>query len=141
MLKLAYIYAVINHLPSTPMQTSASESQTSAPLAFSMTPSAEARIAYLLSDEPQGTWFWVRVDGGGCSGFQYLFDMNATAPAPEDFTISRAGAKLAVDEVSLPLLSGSTLDYVEDLASAGFEIKNPNATAKCGCGNSFSVSF
>lgn len=105
---------------------------------FSVTPAALKRIAFLLSDEPEGARFWVSVLGGGCSGFQYHFDLAVKDAAEADTLIDHL---VAVDEVSMGLLKGSVLDYVEDLASAGFEIKNPNATAKCGCGNSFSVAF
>lgn len=104
-----------------------------------VTASAIARVAKLLADEPPGTQFWVGVDGGGCSGFQYKFDLVARAVSATDYIIEENGAIVAVDDVSQPYLAGSELDYVEDLARAGFEIRNPNATAKCGCGNSFSV--
>ncbi len=107
------------------------------PLPFSVTEAAAARIAYLLSDEPAGTHFFVSVQGGGCSGFQYMYELLPREIAPSDTVIG----DVVVDDVSLPLLANSTLDYVEDLASAGFQIKNPNATAKCGCGNSFSISL
>jgi iron-sulfur cluster assembly accessory protein len=106
---------------------------------FSLTQAATKRVAHLLSDEPLGTAFVVSVNGGGCSGFQYHFDLMAKAPETGDLLIEEAVAKVLVDEISIGLLKGSVLDYEEDLASAGFVIKNPNATAKCGCGNSFSV--
>ena len=106
---------------------------------FALTPNATKRVAHLLSDEPEGTAFVVSVLGGGCSGFQYHFDLKAKPVEAGDILIEEGGAKLLVDEVSMGLLTGSVLDYEEDLASAGFVIKNPNATAKCGCGNSFSV--
>lgn len=108
---------------------------------FALTPAAAKRIAYLLSDEPAGTEFIVSVQGGGCSGFQYNLDLAAKPAEPGDVVIEDAGAKVRVDEVSLGLLKGSVLDYTEDLAHSGFVVKNPNATAKCGCGNSFSVAL
>lgn len=108
---------------------------------FDFTPSAATRIAHLLSDEPAGTAFVVEVQGGGCSGFQYHFDLKQPELAEDSLVIERDGAKLVVDGASLGLLNGSVLDYTEDLAQAGFAIKNPNATAKCGCGNSFSVNL
>lgn len=108
---------------------------------FSVTEAALHRIAYLLSDEPEGTRFVVSVLGGGCSGFQYHFDLAAREAQPGDFAVDAHGAKVLVDDISLGLLKNSVLDYVEDLASAGFEIRNPNATARCGCGNSFSVAL
>ena len=81
----------------------------------------------------------VSVLGGGCSGFQYHFNLGARPVEPGDVLIEDHGAKVLVDEVSMGLLKGSVLDYTEDLSGAGFAIKNPNATAKCGCGNSFNV--
>lgn len=108
---------------------------------FLVTEAAMARVAHLLSDEPAGTRFWVTVLGGGCSGFQYHFDLSDKVTEADDRLVKHGQAEVAIDAVSLPLLNGSQLDYVEDLASAGFTITNPNATARCGCGNSFSVAF
>ena len=85
--------------------------------------------------------FRVSVKGGGCSGFQYDFALDAEPVPAEDTIINKNGAEIVIDETSLGILQGSVLDYTEDLASAGFSIKNPNATAKCGCGNSFSVNL
>lgn len=107
--------------------------------AFSLTDKAMARIAKLLAGEPAGTYFRISVLGGGCSGFQYKFDFDNTSSAATDTIIEKNGAIVLLDDISLDLLKGSVLDYVETLGSAGFEIKNPNATARCGCGNSFSV--
>ncbi len=109
------------------------------PAPFQVTDAAAKRIAKITSDEPAGTKFRVSVLGGGCSGFQYNFDLDAQPAADTDLIIEKNGSFVVVDDVSLGLLAGSVLDYVETLGSAGFEIKNPNATAKCGCGNSFSV--
>ena len=120
--------------PSTP-ETAANHGLTD----FSVSDSATRRIAHLLSDEPAGSYFRVQVQGGGCSGFQYHFDISATQPADDDHVIRKDGATVVIDETSLGVLKGSAIDYVEELGSAGFEIKNPNATAKCGCGNSFAV--
>lgn len=109
---------------------------------FSMTPPAAARINWLKAKEGNSKLhFRIAVKGGGCSGFQYEFLLEDTAPAASDTVIERDGAQVVIDDVSFGLLAGSVLDFVEDLASAGFEIKNPNATAKCGCGNSFSVNL
>lgn len=108
-------------------------------LAFSVSASAAARIAALLADEPEGTLFRVSVLGGGCSGFQYRFDLDAGGSAADDLVIRKDGATVAVDEVSLGLVNGAELDYAEQMAGSAFEIKNPNARAGCGCGNSFSV--
>ena len=103
---------------------------------FGVSPAASARICYLLSDEPAGSYFRISVLGGGCSGFQYHFDLDASALSEED---RRIDTNVVIDDVSLDLLKGSIIDYVELLGSAGFEIRNPNATAKCGCGNSFAM--
>jgi iron-sulfur cluster insertion protein len=78
------------------------------------------------------------VDGGGCSGFSYRFGFDETV-ADDDLTVERDGVTLLVDAVSLPLLDGAVVDYVEDLAGASFQVKNPNAASSCGCGTSFSI--
>jgi iron-sulfur cluster insertion protein len=102
--------------------------------------SAAARIAYLLGTEPEGSRLRVAVLGGGCSGFQYHFDFDADAPAEDDQIFEKSGASVIVDETSLEMLHESMVDYVETLGAAAFEIKNPQATANCGCGNSFAVA-
>ncbi len=80
----------------------------------------------------------VAVNGGGCSGFQYSFDLDDTQN-PDDTVVENKGATLLVDSVSLLYLAGSEVDYVNDLIGAAFQIRNPNATASCSCGSSFSV--
>jgi iron-sulfur cluster insertion protein len=106
----------------------------------SITLSARAahRIAELLSSEARATLFRVSVEGGGCSGFQYRFDL-VNERAPDDLLIERDGARVVVDPVSLGFVQGSEIDFVDDLIGAQFKIKNPNVTAACGCGTSFSV--
>src|SRR3954466_13924133 len=112
------------------------------PGSFSLTGSAAARINRLKAEDGKPNLrFRVAVRGGGCSGFQYEFALDDGAPAATDTIIAKDGAEVVIDDVSLGIVGGSTLDFVEDLASAGFEIKNPNATARCGSGNSFSVSL
>jgi len=106
---------------------------------FTVTDAACARIVKITVGEPDGSRFRVAVKGGGCSGFQYVFDFDANPPAEGDTVIDKNGASIIIDDMSLGMLAGSKLDYVETLGSSGFEIKNPNATASCGCGNSFSV--
>lgn len=109
---------------------------------FSLTPSAAERINVLKSRENNPNLrFRVSVKGGGCSGFQYEFLLDDKQPDSSDTIISAAGAEAVIDDVSIGLLSGAVLDYTEDLSQAGFSIKNPQATAKCGCGNSFSVNL
>ncbi len=100
---------------------------------------AAKRVAWMLTQEDQpGLMLRVSVSGGGCSGFQYGFSLDDTLN-PDDRTFERDGVTAVVDEVSLELLNGSEIDYVEELIGASFQVKNPNATASCGCGTSFSV--
>lgn len=106
---------------------------------FGISDSAAKRIAYLLSDEPTGSVLRVSVLGGGCSGFQYHFEFDAKPLAEDDRLFEKSGAKVAVDTLSLDMLNGAEIDFVETLGSAAFEIKNPIAKASCGCGNSFSI--
>ena len=99
---------------------------------------AARRIGQILRGEPQGTMLRVSVEGGGCSGFQYKFDME-TAQASDDLVIAREGATVLIDPVSQQYMAGSEIDFVEDLIGASFKVKNPNATASCGCGTSFAL--
>ncbi|MBN8958959.1 MAG: iron-sulfur cluster insertion protein ErpA [Rhizobiales bacterium] len=99
---------------------------------------AAKRIGEILSGEPNGTMLRVSVEGGGCSGFQYKFDMERER-ADDDVVIERSGATVLVDSVSAPYLAGAEIDFVDDLLGAAFKINNPNATASCGCGTSFSI--
>lgn len=108
---------------------------------FTISDSASARIAHMKAAQGEPVRFRITVKGGGCSGFQYEFALDDTLPSPEDKIFSHNGAEVVIDDISLGMLSGSMLDYTEDLSGAGFSIKNPNATAKCGCGNSFSVNL
>ena len=106
--------------------------------AVTVTGSAARRIAEIVSGEPAGTMLRVAVEGGGCSGFQYRFDLTRESAA-DDIVIERDGAKVLIDPVSLEYLSGSEIDFVDDLIGASFQIKNPQATSSCGCGTSFSL--
>ncbi|HWK00185.1 MAG TPA: iron-sulfur cluster insertion protein ErpA [Xanthobacteraceae bacterium] len=105
---------------------------------FTVTERAARRIAQILAAEAKPSVLRVSVEGGGCSGFQYKFDIQE-APAPDDMVIEQDGAKVVVDPVSLQYMDGSALDYVNDLIGASFKIENPQATAACGCGTSFSL--
>ena len=105
---------------------------------FSVTESAAKRIAFLASREANPVMMRVAVLGGGCSGFQYNFSFE-DARQDDDLVIERDGAAVLVDSTSLELLKGSELDYVEEMVGSSFQVKNPNATSSCGCGNSFSV--
>lgn len=101
--------------------------------------SAAKRIAWLLEQESEpGLRFRVAVSGGGCSGFQYGFSFDDALNA-DDRTFERHGVAVIVDEVSLELLAGAEIDFVEDLIGASFQIKNPLATSSCGCGASFAI--
>ena len=99
---------------------------------------AAKRIAELLMTEAAPMLFRVSVEGGGCSGFQYRFDL-VPEQAPDDLLIERDGARVVVDPVSLDFVRGAELDFVDDLIGAQFKLNNPNVTGSCGCGTSFSV--
>lgn len=106
---------------------------------ITLSESAARRVIALIEQEHQdGLMLRVTVSGGGCSGFQYGFVLDDTVNA-DDVTFERDGARLVVDEVSLELLAGSEIDFIEDLMGAYFSISNPNATSSCGCGSSFSI--
>ncbi|MGI8527182.1 MAG: iron-sulfur cluster insertion protein ErpA [Pseudolabrys sp.] len=99
---------------------------------------AVRKIGEILKGEPPGTMLRVSVEGGGCSGFQYKFDMDR-AKASNDLVIDRDGAIVLIDPVSVQHMAGSQIDFVDDLIGASFKINNPNATASCGCGTSFAL--
>jgi iron-sulfur cluster assembly accessory protein len=103
-----------------------------------VTERAARRIGDILKREPEGTMLRVSVEGGGCSGFQYRFDVERTQ-AEDDILIRRDGATVLIDSVSLNYLVGSEIDFVDDLIGASFRINNPQAKASCGCGTSFSL--
>src|SRR5712691_9490285 len=104
-----------------------------------LTESAARRIAMLKAQEQAGNAFLrIAVSGGGCSGFQYGLSFDDQRN-DDDFLFERDGIGVVVDDVSLGLLNGAEVDFVEDLMGASFQIKNPNAASSCGCGNSFSV--
>lgn len=104
----------------------------------SLSASAARRINAILADQVEADFLRVSVEGGGCSGFSYKFDFGKSI-GDEDLVIERDGAKVAIDAVSLPFLEGSEIDFVDELIGAAFKIHNPNATASCGCGTSFSI--
>lgn len=106
---------------------------------FSVTDAAAARIATIISKEPDGAKLRISVLGGGCSGFQYKFDFDTKPINDSDIVIEKNGTVVVIDDLSIGLITNSTLDYIETLGSSEFEIRNPNATAKCGCGNSFAL--
>ena len=99
---------------------------------------AAKRIGEILKGEPAGTMLRVSVEGGGCSGFQYKFDVER-AKAADDLVISRDNATVLIDPVSVNYMAGSEIDFVDDLIGASFKVKNPQAKASCGCGTSFAL--
>src|SRR5438477_4271023 len=101
--------------------------------------SAARRITALKAQEAaEGAFLRIAVSGGGCSGFQYGLS-SSEETSPDDVVFEHGGIRVVVDDVPLALLSGSEVDFVEDLMGASFQIKNPNAASSCGCGKSFSI--
>jgi iron-sulfur cluster assembly accessory protein len=107
--------------------------------AVKLTDNAARRIARILSAEPEGTALRVSVEGGGCSGFQYRYDLVREAPQADDIVLARDGAKVLIDSITLQYMPGAEIDFVDDLMGQSFQIKNPLAAASCGCGTSFSI--
>ena len=103
-----------------------------------LTERAARRIQRIVAAEGTATALRVSVSGGGCSGFRYDFDLETTRQA-DDLAVERNGATVLIDPVSLAYLGGSEIDFVDDLIGQSFQVKNPNATASCGCGTSFTV--
>ena len=106
----------------------------------SLTPTAADKIRELMAEDPDGESSVLRVaiQGGGCSGFQYGLGFD-TGPAEGDATLQLHGVTVVVDPFSAPYLQGATIDFLNGLAESGFKIDNPNASASCGCGHSFTV--
>ena len=105
---------------------------------ITLSESAAVRINAILAKQPEMSYLRVSVEGGGCSGFSYKFDLTDTSNQ-DDLVITRDGATVLVDEMSLEFMTGSEIDFTTELIGAAFKIHNPNATAGCGCGTSFSV--
>ncbi len=103
-----------------------------------VTDRAARRIRRILAGQPDGKALRVSVEGGGCSGFSYRFDLTDERAA-DDLVIERDGATVLIDPTSLPFMAGSEIDFVDDLMGQSFQVRNPNATASCGCGTSFAV--
>jgi iron-sulfur cluster assembly accessory protein len=103
-----------------------------------LTESAAKRVAWIAQRQSKPAILRLAVDGGGCAGFTYKFEL-AEAQDIEDTVVELDGVKLVVDPVSLELVRGSAVDFVEDLGGAAFKVTNPNAQSGCGCGSSFSV--
>ncbi len=108
------------------------------PQALSLSPSAAARVAKIAEKQGKPAVLRLAVEGGGCSGFQYRFGLAESIDA-EDSIAETDGVRLVVDPVSLDLVAGCVVDYVESLGGAAFKVENPNASAGCGCGSSFAI--
>lgn len=105
---------------------------------IALTPAAAARVAAIASRQNKPAILRLSVEGGGCSGFQYRFGL-AEAPEAGDSIAETDGVMLVVDDVSLDLVRGAAVDFVESLGGAAFKVENPNAASGCGCGTSFSI--
>jgi len=106
--------------------------------ALILTPAAAKRVGAIAAKQGKPAILRLSVEGGGCSGFQYKFDLTDAQEA-EDSVSETGGVRLVVDPVSLELVAGSTVDFVESLGGAAFKVENPNAAAGCGCGSSFGI--
>ncbi len=103
-----------------------------------LTPNAAKRVATIAEKQGKQAILRLAVEGGGCSGFQYRFGL-AESIESDDISVEEAGVTLVVDEISLDLVRGSAVDFVESLGGSAFQVTNPNAASGCGCGSSFSV--
>ena len=103
-----------------------------------LTENAAKRVAWIAARQAKPAILRLAVDGGGCAGFTYKFELTSE-PDADDAIAETAGVKLVVDPISLDLVRGSAVDFVEDLGGAAFRVTNPNAQSGCGCGSSFSV--
>ncbi len=116
-----------------------SDLATLAPPQVVLTDRAAKRVARILSKEPAGTVLRISVAGGGCSGFQYEYNLVQETPTDDDVVLSKNDATVLIDSLSLEFMGGAEIDYVDDLIGQSFQIRNPNAVASCGCGTSFAV--
>lgn len=107
-------------------------------MSLTLSPSAAARVAWIAERQNKPAVLRLSVEGGGCSGFQYRFGLAESVEA-DDIIASQGEVKLVVDPVSIDLIEGSEVDFIESLGGSMFKVTNPNATAGCGCGSSFSV--
>ena len=101
---------------------------------------AARQIAKILAKEPNGTVLRIAVSGGGCSGFQYEYNLVRETAQKSDLILQSGDATVLIDDLSLQFLKGAVIDYVDDLVGQAFKINNPNTVASCGCGNSFDVA-
>jgi iron-sulfur cluster assembly accessory protein len=105
-----------------------------------LTDRAAKRIGKILAKQGPGTVLRIAVAGGGCSGFQYEYNLVKEEPAPDDLVLSKDDATVLIDSLSREFMGGAEIDFVDDLIGQSFQIKNPNAVASCGCGTSFAVA-
>ena len=111
-----------------------------APNPVVLTDRAARRIGRILEKQGPGTVLRISVAGGGCSGFQYEYNLVKETPSADDLVLSKDNATVLIDSLSLEFMGGAEIDFVDDLIGQSFQIKNPNAVASCGCGTSFSVA-
>lgn len=107
--------------------------------AVTLTDRAAKRVARIISKEAAGTVLRISVAGGGCSGFQYEYNLVQESPKDDDLVLQKGEATVLIDQLSLEFMGGSEIDFVDDLIGQAFQIRNPNAVASCGCGTSFAV--
>lgn len=105
-----------------------------------LTDRAAKRIGRILSKQSPGTVLRIAVSGGGCSGFQYEYNLVQETATDDDLVLARDGATVLIDFLSREFMGGAEIDYVDDLIGQSFQIRNPNAVASCGCGTSFAVA-
>jgi iron-sulfur cluster assembly accessory protein len=111
-----------------------------APNNIVLTDRAAKRIGRILSKQSPGTVLRIAVSGGGCSGFQYEYNIVQETPTDDDLVLARDGATVLIDSLSREFMGGAEIDYVDDLIGQSFQIRNPNTVAGCGCGTSFAVA-
>jgi iron-sulfur cluster assembly accessory protein len=111
-----------------------------APSPVVLTDRAARRIQRILSKQGPGTVLRIAVAGGGCSGFQYEYNLVQETPTADDLVLAKDGATVLIDSLSLEFMGGAEIDYADDLIGQSFQIKNPNVVASCGCGTSFAVA-
>jgi len=104
-----------------------------------LTEQAEKQILKIIANEPSGTILRISVEGGGCSGFSYQYNLVQETPTDEDLTLGASAPIVLIDSLSQEFMAGSKIDFVDELAGQSFQISNPNAVASCGCGSSFAV--
>src|SRR5262245_9409570 len=122
----------------SPLSTALCQKETTMTANVTVSARAARRIGEILKQEPAGAMLRLSVEGGGCSGFQYRFDIDRSQAA-DDIVIAQDGATVLIDPVSLNYIAGAEIDFVDDLIGASFRVNNPQATASCGCGTSFTI--